>query len=146
MLRMKSKGFTLLELLIVVAIIGILVAMVIPNLLDAVDRSKQRATVASLRSWGTAAGAYMTERGVFPVQAAIAVVHVDLVPYAIGSLRDKDFWNHDLHYFTNASRDGYTVMSYGKDGIVGLGVTPATWRDFTLDIVLTDGIFINAPS
>lgn len=143
---MKSKGFSLLELLVVVAIIGILVAMVIPNLLDAIDRSKQRATVAEIRSWGTAVSAYMTERGIFPPAGPIATVHTDLVPYAIGSLRDQDHWRHDFHYFTLVSRDSYTVMSYGKDGVVGLGVTPSTWNDYTLDIVLSDGIFINAPS
>ena len=47
----NQKGFTLVELLVVVAIIGILVAIAVPNLLDAIDRSKQRATVAEMRLW-----------------------------------------------------------------------------------------------
>src|SRR5258705_5461997 len=50
----KDKGFTLIELLIVVAIIGIIAAIAIPNLLNAIDRGKQKRTMADMRSIGTA--------------------------------------------------------------------------------------------
>src|SRR5258706_3949914 len=54
MLKRDSKGFTLIELLIVVAIIGIIAAIAIPNLLNAIDRGKQKRTMADMRSVGTA--------------------------------------------------------------------------------------------
>ena len=57
----KQHGFTLIELLIVVAIIGIIAAIVIPNLLNAVDRSKQKRTMADMRSVGTACESYSVD-------------------------------------------------------------------------------------
>src|SRR5262244_2052256 len=54
----REPGFTLIELLIVVAIIGIIAAIAIPNLLNAIDRSKQKRTMADMRSVGTACEEY----------------------------------------------------------------------------------------
>src|SRR3989454_791783 len=68
-LRMrKQKGFTLIELLIVVAIIGIIAAIAIPNLLNAIDRSKQKRTMADIRSVGTAVEEYAIDNNFYPVQ------------------------------------------------------------------------------
>jgi general secretion pathway protein G len=58
MTKRNQKGFTLIELLIVVAIIGIIAAIAIPNLLNAIDRGKQKRTMADLRSIGTAVESY----------------------------------------------------------------------------------------
>ena len=55
------SGFTLIELLIAVAIIGIIAAILIPNLLDALQKSKQRATMAQMRSVGQAWFSWLTD-------------------------------------------------------------------------------------
>ncbi len=57
----RQKGFTLIELLIVVAIIGIIAAIAIPNLLNAIDRGKQKRTMADMRSVGTAIESYAVD-------------------------------------------------------------------------------------
>ena len=68
MLR-REKGFTLIELLIVVAIIGIIAAIAVPNLLTAIQRSKQKRSMADMRAIGTALGSYQTDYDKYPTAA-----------------------------------------------------------------------------
>ena len=59
--RKGQSGFTLIELLIVVAIIGIIAAILIPNLIDALQKAKQKRTVADIRTIGTAWMSWLTD-------------------------------------------------------------------------------------
>ncbi|MCK5220504.1 MAG: prepilin-type N-terminal cleavage/methylation domain-containing protein, partial [Candidatus Aminicenantes bacterium] len=65
-MKMRRKGFTLIELLIVVAIIGIVAAIAIPNLLTAVQKSKQKATMGDMKAIGTAVESYVTDNYLAP--------------------------------------------------------------------------------
>lgn len=145
----NSKGFTLVELLIVVAIIGLLAAIAIPNLVDALNRARQRASVAELRLWGIALQEYNAQKGVYPPPVGPAPVdeafRSSLVPFVINTLSIEDKFGYPFVYETNET-DSYTIRSCGRDGVCGLGVTPSTWFNYNLDIVLADGIFINSPS
>ena len=60
-LRNRQRGFTLIELLIVVAIIGIIAAILIPNLIDALQKAKQKRTMADMRNVGTAWLSWVTD-------------------------------------------------------------------------------------
>jgi len=67
----KIKGFTLIELLIVVAIIGIIAAIAIPNLLDAIERSRQKKSVSEVQSIGSALQAFSTDYGGYPPHSVV---------------------------------------------------------------------------
>lgn len=62
----RIKGFTLIELLIVVAIIGIIAAIAIPNLLDAIERSRQKKSVSEVQSLANALQSFSVDYGGYP--------------------------------------------------------------------------------
>src|ERR1700746_3075020 len=65
-MRNKQKGFSLIELLIVVAIILIIAAIAIPNLLRSKMAANEASAVASLRRYNTAIVSYQTTNGTDP--------------------------------------------------------------------------------
>jgi general secretion pathway protein G len=149
---LRKNGFSLIELMIVLVIIGILVSILIPNMLDATHRAKQRATVGELRAWGNALGAYMTEVGTVPPGTGAPVnastIHNLLVPYAVSALHDVDAWKFNLLYIAPPppGPNNYTVMSRGKNGAIDVCVTPASWFNYVEDIAISDGLFVCSPS
>ena len=63
--KRDESGFSLIELLIVVAIVGIIATIAVPQLLDAIDRGRQRRTMADMRKVATANGTYRVDQGAY---------------------------------------------------------------------------------
>ena len=143
----KDSGFTLIELLIVVAIIGIIAAIAIPNLLNAIDRSKQKRTMADMRSVGTACEEYSIDNNFYPVQTTqgpvTGVVSTVLTPTYIKVVPDKDGWQWQIQYGSTANGTAYTIRSLGKDGTKN-GIAGQT-NDFNCDIIFQVGQFTSWP-
>jgi len=136
----QAAGFTLIELLVVVAVIGILMAISVVSMLNALDRARQRATMADMRSIGRAIEAYEVDNGFLPANGSdMAALGGVLIPYQINVVPQTDHWRNGYNYSSAPSE--YTLESYGKDGIDGTNVTFATRFDFNLDIVFANGQF-----
>ena len=143
----KEKGFTLIELLIVVAIIGIIAAIAIPNLLNAIDRGKQKRTMADMRSIGTAIESYAVDNNFYPknmsnVGAAGITTHVS--PIYIKTVPTTDGWNNGWVINSTATGSEYTIVSIAKDAAAGTN-TGGTTSVFDCDIVFANGQFFQWP-
>jgi len=148
--RTGAQGFTLIELLIVVAIIGIIAAIAIPNLLNAIDRGKQKRTMADLRSIGTAIEEYSIDNNFYPNGVTDAAALEDQVsPAYMRKLPAKDGWGVDFGIDCTSSE--YTIGSCGKgatscDGSsLALNGTGGKTAQFQDDIIFTNGQFVQWP-
>ena len=143
----KQKGFTLIELLIVVAIIGIIAAIAIPNLLNAIDRGKQKRTMADMRSIGTAIESYAVDNNFYPksmANAGSAVIGGFVSPIYMKTVPTADGWLNAWDCDSTATGTNYTITSYAKDGTQGTN-TGGTTTDFNCDIVFANGQFFQWP-
>lgn len=74
----KKTGFSLVELLVVLVIVGILVALILPNTLNAIKQANTKECASNIRSIDTATQMYYTENRAWPADvAALASVFPD---------------------------------------------------------------------
>lgn len=163
----RSAGFTIIELLIVIGIIGILAAIIIPNYLNALNRAKQKTTMATMRSVAYAWEARATETKSYnaaATQYSLPSAQIDsgavtslLTPTYIRALPITDGWGHPLDFFIDAlpgsgqTAATYAIRSRGRDGILDNGgdsqssYTFGPIKHFDCDIVFGSGTFVTEP-
>lgn len=111
-------GFTLLELMFVIIIIGVLGAIVGYNLLGAADRAKEAATKTSMDIVKKALNTYRAQYNVYPDMTVGLQV---LVQDRLLEKYPKDGWERELEYYspTQTYPLGFELLSRGQDGVSG---------------------------
>jgi len=127
--RSRNRGFTLIEIMVVVVILGILAALIIPNIMDRPDQARIAKTKQDIRALDTALSLYRMDNYRYPtteqgLQALVEKPGTPPVPpnYKPGGYlkrMPKDPWGNDYIYLSPGSHGEYDLSSLGADGQPG---------------------------
>lgn len=122
----RARGFTLLELLVVVVIIGLLAGLVVPRYFDSVSKSKSKIAKAQIESLDKALDQYRLDVGSYPT-AEQGLKALNAQPSGVARWQGPylkkalpaDPWGNDYVYVLLPGTGGIDIMSYGADGKPG---------------------------
>src|SRR5512136_1341232 len=128
----NQKGFTLIEIMVVVIILGLLAGLVLPRILGQEEKAKFEAAKVQIRSLESALDAFKLDNGFYPatdqgLDALIKKPEAGRIPnkwreggYLKPARIPKDPWGNEYHYYSpgNENRQ-YEIISYGPDGEQG---------------------------
>ena len=154
MLR-SERGFTFIEIMVVVAILAILAALVVPRIMGRTDDAKRTAAKVQIRTIEGALQLYKLDNGVYPtteqgLKALVEKPSVGIVPkkWKLGGYIQKlpeDPWGNPYKYFspsqtpiqnpgqTSSLRGEYDIISLGTDGETGGEGINADINNWNLD-------------
>ena len=136
--RHGERGFTLVEMLVVITIIGLIMGLIGPRVLNYLGESKVKAAKIQLQSFSSALDLFNLDAGRYPSSAEGLAALVRRAPgvgawngpYLRGGDVPNDPWNHPYVYRAPGQRGAYDIVSFGSDGREGGSGTAA---DLSLD-------------
>ena len=127
--KIDCRGFTLIELMVVIVILGILAGLIIPRIMGRPEEAKQLKAKMQMESLETALKLYKLDNGMYPdteqgMQALIEEPETGIVPknwrkqgYLEKGRLPKDPWGNEFVYLSPGAHDDYDIISYGADGV-----------------------------
>ncbi|MBW2606255.1 MAG: type II secretion system major pseudopilin GspG [Deltaproteobacteria bacterium] len=127
----STHGFTLIELMVVIVILGILVSFIAPRLMGRPDEAKQVKARIQMESMETAIKLYKLDNGMYPtteqgLQALVEQPQTGTLPrkwrkggYLEKGKVPKDPWGNEYIYLSPGASGDYDIISYGADGVPG---------------------------
>jgi general secretion pathway protein G len=125
--RHGEQGFTLVEMLVVITIIGLIMGLIGPRVLNYLSESKVKAAKIQIQSFGSALDLFNLDSGRYPSTAEGLAALVRRTPgvaawngpYLKGGNVPNDPWNNPYVYRAPAEHGAYDIISYGSDGQEG---------------------------
>ncbi len=126
MKRRKESGFSLIELLIVMVILGLLAALVAPKMFGKAEKAKQNAAQTQISFFESGLDTYRLDVGKFPTtEEGLRALRIQPEgaekwegPYLPKDI-PLDPWGHPYVYQYPGEHGYYDIISYGADGIPG---------------------------
>jgi general secretion pathway protein G len=130
-IRIDSRGFTLIELMVVIIILGILAMYIGPKIMGRPEEAKQVKARVDIAALETALKLYKLDVGVYPgteqgLQALIEKPETGNIPnkwreggYLEKSIVPKDPWGNEFVYLSPGVHGDFDIISYGSDGVPG---------------------------
>ena len=127
--RQPKRGFSFIEVLVVIIILGLLSGIVGVYLFDSAEQAKADATKTQIKGLETALDLYRLHNSRYPsseqgLKALLSKPEVGLIPdswngpYLRGKNLPKDGWDNDFRYTTQNGKE-YEISSMGADGVEG---------------------------
>jgi general secretion pathway protein G len=125
--RRDERGFTLVEILVVITIIGLIMALVGPRVINYLGEAKVKAAKIQIESFSSALDLYYLDAGRYPSSSegltALAQRPGGAAswngPYVKGGVVPNDPWGHPYLYRSPGEHGTYDIVSYGADGQEG---------------------------
>jgi len=129
--KIGNSGFTFIELMVVIVILGILAMVIAPNFMDAPDEARQSKTRMDIKSIEAALKLYKLDNGNYPsteqgLEALVKAPETGVLPkkwrnggYLEKRNVPKDPWGNEFIYLCPGVNGDYDIISYGSDGVAG---------------------------
>jgi general secretion pathway protein G len=129
--RFGNQGFTLIELMVVMVILGVLAGLIVPRIMGRPEEARRMKAKIQIHSLETALQLYKLDNGNYPntEQGMQSLVEAPGAGDLAKSWREggylekgkvpKDPWGNDYIYLSPGTRSDFDLISYGPDGVAG---------------------------